>query len=363
MLFRSGDGTTIHRLLPYEITELFPLDINESIIQVALGNEFSSALTSKGNLFMWGWNSQGQLGNETTVGSTTPYMINEFFELYENEKILKVSLGASHASALTSEGRLFTWGANWDGQLGDGSYSNQLTPVDITHQFNLIEYENITQISLGISHSSALTSEGRVFIWGVNSNGELGDGLTTNQPIPLDITNHFNLVNEETIVSVILGAAHSNVLTSEGRVFMWGYNIYGQLGDGTNLSKNLPNDITDIFNLDENEIILKSSLGFFHSSMLTSSSRLFIWGYNSDGQLGNGTKIDLYIPKSSSFVPMFFSESKVYIYEELLIERDPSREGYIFDGWYINVSLTTKYTFTNMPAQDIILYARWIPNE
>ena len=409
-----GDGTEISKSSPIEITSQFNLANDERIISMSLGINTSSALTSTGRLFTWGINDTGQLGNEENMMTRSiPAEITPHFNLSSDETIKSMSLGVDHSSALTSTGRLFTWGNNDFGQLGDGTTINKLMPTDITSQFNLTSGEIIISVSLGRSYSSALTSTGRVFTWGQNSFGQLGDGTTDNKLIPTEITSQFNLLNNDT-VSLLLssGVYHSSALTSTGRLFTWGINEYGQLGDGTTINKLSPTEITSQFILLNNETISSLSLGYNHSLALTSSGRMFSWGSNSRGQLGDGTITNKLVPieitehinlsngdsiittsagsshsivlTSTSEVFTFGSnyfgqlgdgttttqlipqlvgfklnqstDESVYEYQEILSENLPTRDGYTFDGWYIDEDLTIPffaYSYASIRCQFI----------
>ena len=296
-----GDGTTTDRLIPTEITSNFNLNTGEIITSVLLGKYHSSAITSEGRVFAWGRNLSGRLGDGTTTDRSTPTEITSNFNLNIGETITSMSLGQYHSSAITSEGRVFTWGQNYYGQLGDGTTTNRLIPTEITSNFNLNAGETITGMSLGYFHSSAITSDGRVFIWGQNYYGELGqlgDGTTTNRSTPTEITSNFNLNAGETIISISLGAKHSSAITSERRVFTWGNNSFGQLGDETSYMYRsvLPTEITSNFYLNIEETITSVLLGHYHSSAITSEGRIFTWGYNDNSQLGDGTKTDKNTP-------------------------------------------------------------------
>ena len=261
---------------------------NEKIVQISLGGYHSSALTSEGRLFTWGSNEYFQLGEDTQIDKSLPLDVTSQFNLTAGEMIIQVSLGFRHSSALTSEGRIFTWGSDKFGQLGDGTATRIYRPLEITSKFSLNESETITKLSLGGNHSSLLTSEGRIFIWGSNEDGQLGDGTQLNQSIPKEITSQFELNESETIIQVFLGGNHSSLFTSEGRIFTWGDNHYYQLGDSTQVNKSIPQEITSQFNLNESETIIQISLGNDHSSLFTSEGRIFTWGHNQYG-LNNDT--------------------------------------------------------------------------
>ena len=418
---RLGDGTNIDRNTPTEITNQFNLSDGEIIIHVSLGYNHSSAITSEGRLFLWGRNDRGQLGNGVTLLfgiNSTPIDITSQFNLNDGEIIIQVSLGYAFSSAITSEGRIFTWGFNIYGQLGDGTTTNRSIPNDITSQFNLINGEGVVYTELGSSFSSAITSEGRVFSWGLNNYGRLGDGTTAHKSTPTEITNHFNLYPGESVKQIFLFEG-SSAVTSKGRIFTWGYNVYGLIGlgiqdtydhplpiditsqfnlhqgetivqvtfghnralaitsegrvfswgqsgtsiPGTELDCDVPTDITSQFELYGNEIIIQISLGYFHSSALTSEGRIFTWGINNYGQLGDGTTFNRTTPTVSNYSKLVSSDLFIYNYNEIINEYSPTRIGYLFTGWYSDPGLTQLYTFTTMPAEDITLYANWIINQ
>ncbi|KFZ26634.1 MAG: Regulator of chromosome condensation (RCC1) repeat protein [Candidatus Izimaplasma bacterium HR2] len=291
-----GDGTTVDKNLPIDITSIFDLDSLETITSISLGGSHSFVLSSDNIIFIWGRNFYGQVGDDSTTNRYTPIELNNGFypvyilqnPLFINDEIISYSLGANHTLVLTNDERVLIWGQNDYGQLGDGTTTDSANPIDITSRFNLGSEEDVLEVYLGGNYSILITTEGRIFTWGINAQGQLGDGTTTNSNIPIEITSNFYLNPDETFVSISAGGNHSSVITSEGRVFMWGYNTFGQLGDGTDTQRNLPVDITDNFNLIGEEIIENISLGGSHSSAVTSDNRVFIWGYNGDGQLGIG---------------------------------------------------------------------------
>jgi uncharacterized repeat protein (TIGR02543 family) len=412
-----GDGTTTTRIKPEEITDRFNLQSGEFIISVDLGSTHASALTSEGRVFMWGYNAYGQLGDGTTTNRNTPIDITAQFNLSEGETIIYLSLGVLTSEAISSSGRVFTWGKNEFGQLGDGTTTNRLTPTEITSQFGLNIGETVTCISSGDHSSSALTSDNRVFMWGKNDYGQLGDGTTANKLTPMDITSQFALYAEESIILIRVGDRHSAALSSEGRVFMWGYNAYGQLGDGTLTHRYIPTEITNNFNLVEGERVQSISVSsMFNASALTSEGRVFMWGYNGFGQLGDSTTTHRYNPTeitgnfnliqgemissmtlggvassaissngrifawgqnmsgqlgdrttTNRYTPVWtcfyystLTHIDIYDYATQTAEYVITKEGYTFTGWYTDRDLTEGYVFTYMPANNFILYGSWV---
>jgi alpha-tubulin suppressor-like RCC1 family protein len=277
------------------VTEIYynALEDDETFEKISVFGSRSSVITSKGNVLVWGYNNVGQLGDGTQVDRNAPVNITDKFDLSENEKISNINFGVNHSVALTSSGRIFTWGSNNVGQLGNGTISSspQLTPVEITEMINLSVGDYIKSISSGNDATIILTVNGEVWVWGDNSFGRLGNDSTESySDTPINITNQFGLNSGEMISLVEFGYEYSAAsLTSNGRVFTWGYNRFGRLGDGTNISSKKPIDITSRFALPNNEVITSVALGMYHSSAITNLGRMFTWGYNVQGQLGNGT--------------------------------------------------------------------------
>jgi uncharacterized repeat protein (TIGR02543 family) len=268
-------------------------------------------------------------------------------------------LGYGYSSAITSTGRVFTWGSNSAGQLGDGTTSSKYTPTEITSQFSLAVGETIIKISLADDHSAVLTSFGRIFTWGENGLGQLGDGTTNDSIIAIEITSQFNLNVGETIIDISLGDTHSSAITSEGRVFTWGSNNYGQLGDGSTTRSYIPLDITSQFGFDQNKLAIDILLGVSNSMIITSDNRVFVWGYNDSGCLGDGTIIDRHVP--IELTVFYLYQFDIYNFNEaIVIPTDPVRVNYTFGGWYLDSACLTEYVFSTMPAEDITLYVKWV---
>ncbi|MBN2504664.1 MAG: InlB B-repeat-containing protein, partial [Bacilli bacterium] len=290
-----GDGTVLTRTSPVEITANLPLNTGEKVVVVGAGSLHTVVLTSEGRIFTWGNNDYGQLGNDQTSWIT----INDItarFDLGSEERVIKLSVGDYHSGVITSAGRVFVWGSNSYGKLGDGTAINSLVPIEITQQFSLTGDEIISSLALGAVHSAAVTSYGRVFTWGYNNYGQLGDGLTTSLASPTEITSNFGLAIDEYVTDIDVNGNFSLAITSDNRIFTWGLNSEYQLGDGTNISKLLPNEITHMFDLAEGETFASASLGTIFAGVSTSLERVFTWGYNGYSQLGTGTTLSGHSP-------------------------------------------------------------------
>jgi alpha-tubulin suppressor-like RCC1 family protein len=297
-----GDDSKIQRITPTNITSKFNLSTGEKVIHIALGKTIdgnhSAAYTSLGKVFVWGQNTSGQLGDGTTIDKTVPTEITSLFAFQINETIVDLQLGNHHKMLLTSSGRVFTWGLNGSGQLGNNTTVTATTPVEITDKFFLATDEKVTSVRLGSNFSTAITSNNRVFLWG-GATSELNSpslGFTIGQRTPFDITTAMELGANDHAAAVRVGHNHLSVITKNDKVWIWGNNQNGKLGNNSTVNSSNPLDITANFNLDTGEKIVELSLGLSHTSAVTNLGRFYIWGQNNNGQLGNGTTTDALLP-------------------------------------------------------------------
>jgi alpha-tubulin suppressor-like RCC1 family protein len=292
-----GVGNTVDQVNPVEISKNIDIGNNDKIVDVVLGFYHSSALTYSGKVFMWGDNNFGQIGDNTNFRKMIPIDISSSFNLDNNDKIVKISLGYHSSLALSNFGRVFSWGSNSNGQLGTITETSKLIPYEITNSFNLTTGDSIIGISLNRDNASAISSYGRIFTWGENNFGQIGDGTLSNKSLPNEITKNFELNEGDRIIKISFShGGHAAAISDFGEVFTWGRNVGGQLGDNTTINKSTPNNITSKIRLSQQDKIIDVSLGIFHSSALSLSGKVFTWGSNLNGQLGEGTNINRLIP-------------------------------------------------------------------
>jgi uncharacterized repeat protein (TIGR02543 family) len=268
-----------------------PIAFDKGVLMTS-GNSHTFLFTTSGRVLGWGLNDYGQLGDGTTVNKSNPTLIN-FVGLESQEKIETIIAGESHTFLLTNNGRVLGWGLNDYGQLGDGTTINKSNPTPINFD-GLDTEESIESVSAALSHSLAVTTTGRVFAWGLNNYGQLGDGTTVDKSNPT-LINFDGLESQEKIETIIAGESHSLAVTTTGRVFAWGWNAGGQLGDGTKVNSFFPKEIK-FSDLENGEQIKEITAGWASTHALTSFGRMFAWGWNGDGQLGDGTTIQKSIP-------------------------------------------------------------------
>lgn len=162
--------------------------------------------------------------------------------------------------------------------------------------------------------------------------------------------------------SVALGAYHSLATSSIGRVFTWGRNFSGQLGNGTfdYDEHTLPIDITSSLNLNLFDKIIRGSLGNLNTSVISSTDRVFSWGENNAGQLGDNSITDKLVPTKITSVGESVIHSEKVEFGMSLEEFTPNKPGYIFTEWYEDQNLINPYVFETMPDYSFNLYGMWL---
>ncbi len=254
-------------------TSYVPVDVyglTSGVIAISAGNNHTCALTTAGGVKCWGYNYYGQLGNNSTTDSKIPV---DVYGLTSGGTA--ISAGEGHTCALTTAGGVKCWGADGNGQLGNGSPNSQSNiPVDVSLLTN-----GVASISAGNFHACAVTTSGGVKCWGKNGHGQLGDGTTSDHNAPVDVT---NLTNGA--VAVAAGIDQSCAQTDQGGMRCWGYNVDGRLGDGTQTEHRTPVDVSGL----SSGVVTAITTGFNHSCALTNTAQQ-CWGSNSDGQVGDGT--------------------------------------------------------------------------
>ncbi len=227
------------------------------------GTGHSCAVTASGGVQCWGGNDSGQLGDGSETQNATPVPVSGI------SNALTVGVGQSHSCALLSGGSVRCWGDNQYGQLGDGSNMTQPTPVTVE------AINRAVAIAVGDWHSCALLDSGTVQCWGYNAEGQLGDGSQVNRDTPVGVT------NANSVSAITAGSNHSCALLSDGTLECWGQGAYGQLGNGGNTLQSSPTAVLGLTNA------VSVAGGGRHTCAALDDGSVYCWGDNSEYQLGN----------------------------------------------------------------------------
>jgi Raf kinase inhibitor-like YbhB/YbcL family protein len=262
-----GDGTDTDRSFPTALTTL-----TSGVTQIAAGDSHTCGLLSTGGVKCWGYNGRGQIGDGTTTNRLIPTALTTL-----TSGVTQIAAGNDHTCALLSTGGVKCWGYNWSGQIGDGTdrISNRSTPTALSTLTS-----GVTQIAAGCNHTCALLSTGAVKCWGDNLSGQLGDGTTTNRLIPTAISTLTSGVTQ-----IAAGCIHTCALLSTGGVKCWGYNGFGEIGDGTTTNRLIPTALTTL----TSGVTQITEGGGDHTCALLSTGGVKCWGRNDSGQIGDGT--------------------------------------------------------------------------
>jgi alpha-tubulin suppressor-like RCC1 family protein len=264
-----------------------------AVAQIAAGREHSLALTSTGQLFAFGNNQYGQLGNATNNENSNPNPTPVAVVLPgASGAVTQIAAGALHSLALTTSGQLYAFGDNQYGQLGNATNNGMAKPNPTPALVTLPGASGaVTQIAGGGSQSLVLTSSGQLYAFGDNQYGQLGTatnaGMAKPNPTPALVT----LPGASGAVTQIAGGGfHSLALTSTGQLYAFGENNFGQLGSATNNESSKPNPTPAPASLPgASGAVTQIAAGGFHSLALTTSGQLYAFGNNGYGQLGNAT--------------------------------------------------------------------------
>jgi alpha-tubulin suppressor-like RCC1 family protein len=253
-----GDNTSIsYRATPTLIAGV------PSMVAVAAGTSHSLALSSTGEVFGWGGNGSGQVGNGTQATANVPVLISGLTD------VVGIAAGDTHSLAWTASGALYAWGGNGNSQLGDGTTTMRTSPVLIAG------ITGVADAAAGTSHSLARTTSGQLRAWGRNYEGQLGDATNTNRSTPSTVPSLAG-------VQVIAAGANHSLASTGSNTFAWGANASSQVGDGTTTNRNAPVQLAPL------GVSVALAAGTTHSVALDTSGIVWTWGAGGAGQLGNG---------------------------------------------------------------------------
>lgn len=290
-----------------------------TFVSISLGGEHGCALTEVGSVKCWGNNQFGQLG----IGNSIRYTVQPVTVDGLSSGVLAVTVGTEHSCALLSGRTVKCWGNNSGYQLGDSTSQPRYTPVDVvglgsniisvaaagaqtcalTDQgvvrcwgYHNLSYKTsptdilgfgsgIIAITAGTQHVCGITTSSTVKCAGYNSNGQIGDGTTTSRSSAVDVA------GLDSVVRILAGGTHTCALTLSGAMYCWGNNTYGQLGDGTQVRKLLPTLVSG-----NAGIYSDLTAAVANTCGLGVNGAVQCWGANNNGQLGNNTKTNSFLP-------------------------------------------------------------------
>jgi RHS repeat-associated protein len=252
-----------------------------SFTAIAAGDYHGLALDTSGHAWGWGDNSYGELGNGTLTTSTIPTAVS----MPAGVTFTAIRVDQFMSLALDSSGHAWGWGENLYGQLGDGTSNDRHTPTAVSMPAGV----TFTDIGAGDDSAVALDSSGHAWAWGYNGFGNLGNGTYANSTVPTAVSMPAGV----TFTTIGAGLNFFGLaLDTSGHAWAWGYNDVGELGNGTTTSSTVPTAVS----MPAGVTFTTIGAGVFQSLALDASGHAWAWGSGTSGQLGNGTTTDSHSP-------------------------------------------------------------------
>lgn len=274
---RLGHGNSSDVFTPQPIKALQGIKIK----QVACGDSHCLAVTMDGEVQSWGRNQNGQLGLGTTEDALVPQKI----EAFQGIPVKMIAAGAEHTAAVTEDGELYGWGWGRYGNLGLGDRNDRLIPQKVLD----VNGQRMVLVACGWRHTITVSSSGSIYTYGWSKYGQLGHGDFEDHLIPHQV----EALKDSCMSQISGGWRHTMALTSDGRVYGWGWNKFGQVGVGDNIDHCSPRQVK----FPDEQKAVHISCGWRHTLALTERKNVFSWGRGTSGQLGHGDTIDRNTPK------------------------------------------------------------------
>jgi len=267
-----------------------PVKVMDQVLSVCAGSFYTAAIREDHSLWMWGDNQYGHIGNggEGNVTDKYGYVYQTVpVKVMDNVASVTFNEDAHAVAAIRTDGSLWMWGRTGRGVLGIGGDGNasyeidkdtddreyyQDTPVKIL--------DGVSAVRIGANHAAAIRTDGSLWMWGSNLYGQLGNGTTNDSGVPIKIMDH--------VAAVDLGWSRTLALKTDGTLWSWGWNFQGRLGTGAEGDSHVPVKIMDGV----------AAIGGDrdHAAALKKDGSLWMWGWNYYGQLGSGTTADSPVP-------------------------------------------------------------------
>lgn len=259
--------------------------------QVVTGDYHSCAIASDGNTYCWGGGWWGQLGNGATNSHFTPVRVSQG-DLPIGVRFTQLTAGYNHTCALASDNKVYCWGSNNAGQLGDSSTADRAAPTRVAQGALSAGY--FTQVSAGAFHTCALASDNKAYCWGDGGYGRLGNNGTTNTTAPTRVVQG-QLPSSARFTHIASGNEHTCALASNNKVYCWGNSARGQLGNNTTTARSTPVLVA------QGELPTSAHFTVLntynkHTCALATDNKAYCWGEGSQGRLGNNDTADRLVP-------------------------------------------------------------------
>jgi Regulator of chromosome condensation (RCC1) repeat/Abnormal spindle-like microcephaly-assoc'd, ASPM-SPD-2-Hydin/IPT/TIG domain len=265
---------------------------------IAAGVDHSMALQSDGSVWAWGGNVRGALGNGSTSPSFVPVQVLGPAGTGLLTDVSAIAGGHYHSLAVKSDGTVWAWGMNHVGQLGNNSTTDSSAPVQVAGPGGVGVLAGVTEVAAGAGWSLAVKSDGTVWAWGFNGYGQLGNNSTTDSSVPVQVVGPGATGGLDGVTSIAAGAFYGLARKTDGTVWAWGFNGNGQLGNNANINSSVPVQVVSQSSTGAltGVTAMAAGVGSGQSLALKSDGTVWAWGLNFRGMLGNNSTVDSSVP-------------------------------------------------------------------
>jgi alpha-tubulin suppressor-like RCC1 family protein len=285
-----GDGTTTDSPVPVRVVGPGGTGYLTGVTVVACGNWYTAVVRDDGTAWTWGYGGFGSLGH---IATQTPAQVVGPGGSGYLTGVASVAAGTTHTVALMADGTVWAWGANDNGALGDGTTTDSPVPVQVVGPGGTGYLAGVAAVACQGGSTVALKDDGTVWAWGYNGNGRLGDGTTTDSPTPVQVVGPGGSGYLTDAAAVAAGGYFTVASRDDGTAWAWGRNDYGQLGDGTTTDSPVPVQVVGTGGIgyltSVTAVAATSETGYSHAVALKDDGSVWAWGCNGYGQLGDGT--------------------------------------------------------------------------
>jgi len=274
--------------------------------QIALGSDVACGIASNDQAYCWGGSFYtGEFGDNDNLSSWSDIPVAVYTGDVLNGKTLKtITRGADHTCAIASDNKVYCWGYNGQGRLGDNSTVKRIAPTAVVTAGTPMDGKTIVSITAGWGHTCALDSNGKVYCWGDNSDGQLGNNSIIDSPVPVAVVTAGTPMDGKTILSITAGYERVCTIDSDGKAYCWGHNngSYGELGNNSTVNSPVPVSVYTSGFLSGKTLESISATLSDHTCVVDSNGQAYCWGPNWGGQLGNNSTTTSKVP-----VPVYTS--------------------------------------------------------
>ena len=288
-----GNGSTSNSSVPVAVSTAGVLS-GKTISDIQTLGASTCVLATDGRVYCWGDGSLGQLGNGSTSSSSVPVAVTTSGVL-SGKTVTRLLAASGRFCVITSDSQMFCWGFNSSGRLGNGSTTNSSVPVAVTTS-GVLSGKTIKSAAMGAAFTCVVASDDKPYCWGSGVNGELGNNASSNSSVPVAVTTS-GALSGKTIKSLAVNPLGSHIcaIASDDRAYCWGSGADGRLGNGSTANGTTPSAVSTAGVL-SGKSIRSLAMSGWSSCALTTDNGVYCWGQNGYRQLGNGSSTDSSVP-------------------------------------------------------------------